>query len=378
MSSWGSYAREAKAALNIDVGIVGLGMISESHIRGFLGVSNVRIVAVCDVLPERAQAVADRLGATPYTDYRALLAHPGLQAVSVCTPPFAHREIVVAAAHAGLHVLCEKPLAVTATDSRAMVEACEAAGVKLGVCSARVGRLRGSFRAARTAIHTGKLGQVYHARYSAFRVRGRPGLDFYKNAPWFLNSAQAGGGALYDMGCYDIDLLLYLLGSPRPLTVSAHAYRGFPGAEGFDKPFDVDEHVTVFVRFEGGVSLVLERGWATNIAYERDELRIFGNQAALTGPTTLTWAEEGKIQQRALPVYDREGHAGIFGDFAAAIRHDRSPATPGRDGQKVMEILSGALLSSRLGREVSVSEVYQIEALRALQTPGWPTDARKG
>lgn len=359
----------AKKSDRLRVGIVGAGMISKDHIKGYQRDGRAEIAAVCDTVAERAERAAAEVGAKPFSDYQEMVRTAGLDAISVCVPPALHAPVTVAAAQAGVHVLCEKPMTFYASEAKRMVQACQAAGVQLGLASARVGRLRAQMRAARRAVAE-QLGDVYYGRFSGFRVRGRPGADFYKDTPWFLNARVAGGGALYDMGCYDVDAILFLLGSPQPLTVSAMAYRGFALPEGFDKPFDVDEHVTAFIRFASGPAFTLERGWVTNLNNEGHRLELFGTRAGLKNYETLTALKDGKIVESPIAPEGTDGD--VFADFVSACLENRPPATPGADGQKVMEILAGALLSARLGREVTITELYEFESLRE-GPPGWPT-----
>ena len=131
---------------------------------------------------------------------------------------------------AGKHIYCEKPMAMTATESKAMCDACNQANVKLGYQSGGT-RLGGTNYAIRDYVTFGKIGDVYYGRMTSFRVRGRSGVDMMLGSPWFIDSAKAGSGALYDTGVYDIDKTLYLLGDPQPTTVSATAFRGIDRPE---------------------------------------------------------------------------------------------------------------------------------------------------
>lgn len=360
----------------VKIGIVGTGMISRTHIKGYAECPDAEVAAVCDILEERAKKTAEALGVPACTDYRQMFAEAGLDAVSICTPPGTHAPITQAAAEAGLHVLCEKPMSLNATQARQMVEACRKAGVQLGIASARAGRTKPTLQAARDLMQSGRLGRVYYVRQTGLRVRGRPGVDFYHDAPWFIDSDVAGGGALFDMGCYDLDQMLFLLGSPQPVTVSAIAFRGFALPEDFPgHPYDVDEHATLLVRFDNGIGLVLERAWATNVpqtADWKDNFVIFGTEAALKGSQTLCVLKEKEIEEQPIPAPEGE-EISAYADFVAAVQENRPPATPGEDGQKVMEILSAALLSAWLRREVTIDDLYAIEALRSLPTRGWPT-----
>jgi len=395
----------------IGVGIIGCGAISGSHVNGYLALpERVQMLAVCDVLEERAQSRAKGImseytkrveqateeaekaetpkekeklkaqqtlfseykasGIKVFTDYNEMLKLPGLDAVSVCTPPFVHAQATIAAAKAGKHVYCEKPMAMNATEAKAMCDECNKAGVKLGYQSGGT-RLGGVNYAIRDHIVSGKLGDVYYGRLTSFRVRGRPGVDMMHGSKWFIDSTKAGGGALYDIGVYDIDRVLYLLGDPQPETISAIAYRGIgePVDLG-DDVYDVEEHASAFVRFTNGMSFTFEKGWATNASGIGEGIFIFGSKGAFRGNTLLV-EQDSKIVEAELEVPDIP-NPGTIGNLLNAYISDAKPISSGEDGQKVMEIMSGTLLSAKLGREITVSELYAIEAMRAEPIPGWP------
>ncbi|MFQ6040700.1 MAG: Gfo/Idh/MocA family protein [Candidatus Poribacteria bacterium] len=408
----------------IGIGIIGCGMISASHVRGYLDLpERAQILAVCDTIEEnvknraagiiseckrRAQQVAEEIKKAEsaeekekltakqallleyskseikmFSDYNEMLKLPDIDAVSVCTPPFVHAPATIAAARAGKHVYCEKPMSRTATEAKMMCEECNKAGVKLGYQSGGT-RLGAINYAIRDYIASGKLGDVYYGRQTSFRVRGRPGLDMPNFSKWFLDSTKGGGGSLYDIGVYQIDKVLYLLGDPQPATISGIAYRGAAPEYTGDGVYDVDEHVSVFVRFSNGMSFTFEDGWVTNMSDLQEGIFIFGSKGAFRN-NTLT-VEEGKwdkddkgrprryqakLVEKELAVPDIP-NPGKIGDFLNACSSDRKPICAGEDGMKIMEIMSGALLSAKLGREITVPELYAIEAMRSEPTPGWP------
>ena len=201
---------------------------------------------------------------------------------------------------------------------------------------------------------------------------------------WFLNSAYSGGGTIYDTGVYDINRSIYLLGSPQPATISGIAYRGmlpeYTGAE----VNDVEEHASVFVRFTNGMSFTYEHGWSSNMTGQPQGIFIFGSIGSFSG--NKLFLEKGKwdtddqgnrrryqsdLVETPLELPDRH-FPDKFRDFLNACNSDAQPVSNGDIGLKVTEIMSGALLSAKLGREISVEELYEIEALRTEPTPGWP------
>ena len=411
-------------AKRIKIGIIGCGMISGSHVNGYLAhPQHAEIVAVCDTVDanvkrrhaevlsgaasraETAKTDAEKAetaeareqlkanaalwaeyadnGVKIFSDYNEMIKECDLDAVSLATPPFVHEGPTVAAAQAGKHVFCEKPMARTATEARNMRDACDAAGVKLayqsgGTC------LDPTSYAIRDYITAGKLGDVYYGRLTSYRVRGRPNVDMFGFGKWFLNSAYSGGGTVYDTGVYDINRSIYLLGSPQPATISGIAYRGMLPEYTGEEINDVEEHVSIFVRFTNGMSFTYEHGWAGNLAEHPQGIFIFGSKGSFSG--NKLFLEKGKwetddqgnrrryqsdLVETPLELPEKS-FPDKFRDFLNACNSDAQPVSNGDVGLKVTEIMSGSLLSAKLGREISVEELYEIEALRTEPTPGWP------
>lgn len=264
-----------------------------------------------------------------------------------------------------------------------MRDACDAAGVKLayqsgGTC------LDPTSYAIRDYITAGNLGDVYYGRLTSYRVRGRPNVDMFGFGRWFLNSAYSGGGTVYDTGVYDINRSIYLLGSPQPATISGIAYRGMLPEYTGEEINDVEEHVSIFVRFTNGMSFTYEHGWAGNLAEHPQGIFIFGSKGSFSG--NKLFLEKGKwdtddqgnrrryqsdLVETPLELPE-QSFPDKFRDFLNACNSDAQPVSNGDVGLKVTEIMSGSLLSAKLGREISVEELYEIEALRTEPTPGWP------
>ena len=342
----------------LNIGVIGVGTIGKHHLQGYTDNSKARVVAISDINTAVAKSVASDFGVKKFfKDYRDLLDLSRVDAVSVCTPPFAHAKITCDAAKAGKHVLCEKPMAMNANEAERMVRACHEAGVKLGVCSSR-SRFNVAVESAREYFQSGKLGKVYYVRSSSFRRRGRPGLDILKESKWFLDSSKAGGGSLIDIGCYDLDAILYILGSPQPVSVSAMTFRGVGDQPTSDVIHDVEEHASLMVRFKDGLVATVDTAWASNM--DRGEgIVLFGTTGGLKveGFTFYTEQEGKQVAiQVDLPGQWRERFK-FIDDFLIACLEDKSPKTPGEDGLKVMQIISMAYLSAELGREVTLKDL---------------------
>ncbi|MDE0425075.1 MAG: Gfo/Idh/MocA family oxidoreductase [Candidatus Poribacteria bacterium] len=408
----------------IRIGLIGCGMIAGSHINGYLAhPQHAELVAVCDTVEanvkrraadflsvatsgaESATAEAEKAetaeareqlnadaallseyadnGVKIFNDYNEMIKQCDLDAVSLALPPFVHEAATATAAKAGLHVFCEKPMARTATEARNMRDACDAAGVKLayqsgGTC------LDPTSYAIRDAVTSGKIGDVYYGRLTSFRVRGRPNIDMFGFGRWFLNSAFSGGGTIYDTGVYDINRSLYLLGSPQPATISGIAYRGMLPEYTGEEINDVEEHASVFVRFTNGMSFTFEHGWAGNLAEHPQGIFIFGSKGSFSNNKLFLekgkWDTDdqgnrrryqGNLVETSLELPERS-FPDKFRDFLDACNSDAQPVSNGDIGLNVTEIMSGSLLSAKLGREITVEELYEIEALRTEPTPGWP------
>ena len=407
----------------IKIGLIGCGMVAGSHVNGYLAhPQHAEIVAVCDTVDANAkrrhaevlsgavsraeaaktdaekadtaeareQLKADAAlwaeyadnGVKIFSDYNEMLRECDLDAVSLALPPFVHEPATVTAAKAGKHVFCEKPMARTATEARNMRDACDAAGVKLayqsgGTC------LDPTSYAIRDYITSGKLGDVYYGRLTSYRVRGRPNVDMFGYGRWFLHSVYSGGGTIYDTGVYDINRTIYLLGSPQPATISGIAYRGMLPEYTGEEVNDVEEHASVFVRFTNGMSFTYENGWSSNMAGQPQGIFIFGSQGSFSNDKLFLengeWDTDdqgnrrryqGNLVETPLELPDTS-FPDKFRDFLDACNSDAQPVSNGDVGLKVTEIMSGALLSAKLGREVSVEELYELEGLRAEPIPGW-------
>lgn len=340
----------------LKVGIVGVGNIGKNHLKAYDICLNAEVVAIADVKEKLVRSMATQYGIkTFFTDYKDLLAMDDVEAVSVCTPPFAHAPITCDAAVAGKHVLCEKPMAMNVEEAKRMVNACRKARVKLGICSARR-RFSPALEMAKEYISSGRLGKIYYARVSGFRRRGRPGLDMLTTTPWFLDSSKAGGGALMDIGCYDIDLILYLLGSPQPSAVSAITFKGVGDQPKLKIPYDVEEHASLLVRFEDGLAVTFETAWASNMDHG-EGVGLFGTDGGLKlNPFTFYTEQEGRQVAISVDLPSRD-IGNLIDDFVTACIENKTPKTPGEDGLKVMQVISMAYMSARLGREVTLKDL---------------------
>ncbi len=346
-------------AKNLKVGVIGIGTIGKAQLRGFSAVKEAELVGISDINKKALKDVAKEFKVKRhFADYHDLLALDEMDAVSICTPPFNHAAITLDAASAGKHVLCEKPMAMNAKEAEEMVEACSKAGVKLGIGSGR-SRFYPAVDMARRYISEDKLGKVYYSRVSTYRRRGRPGIDILVGSKWFIDSSKAGGGALIDIGCYDIDVILYLLKSPQPESVSAMTFQGIEDLPKLNATYDVEEHSSAFVRFQDGPVAVFETSWATNFDNTQEAI-IMGTKGGLNLHPFTYYTKQDWNQvaiKTDLPSLRGMNMRLLIDDFVRACLENGTPKTPGADGLKAMQITNAAYESARLGREVKISEL---------------------
>lgn len=249
----------------IRIGIIGAGLIGKVHLDNYSKIEGVDIVAVCDVNDEEARRVAEKHGIPHvYTDYKEMLKRNDLDTVDVCLHNNFHSPVSIAAMQAGKHVYCEKPIAGTYADGKAMCDAAEEYGKKLHI---QLGTLyRKETKAAKALIDGGQLGKLYHARSTGHRRRGRPFVDGY-GTKFFTRKEFATGGAILDMGIYHIAQLLYLLGMPEVKRITGKLYQEMEMDEArrSESGFDVEELGTGFVTFADGITLDIIEAWSIHL-----------------------------------------------------------------------------------------------------------------
>jgi predicted dehydrogenase len=264
------------------MGIIGVGGIAQArHIPAFLKFSDqVIIEAISDVNEATAKAVADKFNITKvYSNYRDIF--QDVDAVTICTPNKFHAEITIAALEAGLHVLCEKPMAMTPEECQAMMDAAESSGKVLAI--AYHYRFMKESQAAKRMLLENEIGQPMVARAKALRRRKVPGWGV------FTNKELQGGGSLIDYGCHFLDLSLWLLGNPEVVEVTGTTYNQLSRmpdqvnlwGDFNHETFEVDDHVTAYIKFSNGASMLFETSWMANIKDDEESLSISGQTGGI-------------------------------------------------------------------------------------------------
>ena len=320
-------------------------------------VPEAEVVAVADVDLGRAQALADKYGVPQvFSSYEELLAQADVEAVSVALPVFVHAPATIAALEAGKHVLCEKPMARSGAEAQAMVDAARKNGRKLAV----YWRNRFGARAikAKQMIDAGDLGWVYYVRTIGLRWRGRPGFDarMAKFGRWFGSKEQAGGGALMDIGGYNLDLVLGLLGFPRVIAASAATYRAIDRERADREGYDVEDMAVGLLRLEKGTVVAIESSFAGNIE-EPNGTWLFGSRAGLRlEPLTLYREKDGEKKVTDIDVADVTPLSPTRQFVEAILNDEPIRICSGEEALIVTRVQELLYRSAEAGREVMYEE----------------------
>ena len=254
----------------IRIGIIGCGGIANGkHMPSLAALDDVEMVAFCDLIIERAEQAAKEYGAEGskvYEDYKELLKDPSIDVVHVCTPNRSHSFITIDALEAGKHVMCEKPMAKTYAEAKAMYDAHIRTGKLLTI--GYQNRQRPENQYAKAACKAGELGEIYYAKTLALRRRAVPTWGV------FLNEYEQGGGPLIDIATHALDLTLWMMDNYKPRMVVGKTFRkladqketGNAWGDWDPEKFTVEDSAFGFIEMENGAIINLESSWAINLA----------------------------------------------------------------------------------------------------------------
>lgn len=347
----------------IGIGVIGVGSISEFHLKPYANHPDVNIVGICDLNEERAQTVAKQYeGATAYTHYRDLLADPAIDAVSICTWNNSHAEISIAALQAGKHVLVEKPLCRTVEEALQVQAAVEATGKILQVGFVR--RYDSNAQMLNQFSEQGDFGNIYYAKASYIRRLGNPG-------GWFSDIERSGGGPLIDIGVHAIDLCWYLMGRPEPLSVSGNTYyelgnranvehlSRYQAADYDATKNDVEDMANAMIRFKNGASLIVDVSFSLHAKQNEGMIKLYGSKGGFeVDPAIHITTEKYNTVLNIQPQTDHtdfqfeQAFDNEIRHFIDCIQTDKQPLSPVADGVQMMRMLTAIYESAKLGKEV--------------------------
>ena len=360
------------------VAIIGCGWIAENHVKSLLKQPDVEIVAGADLIPGKAAKFMEKFGVegakTDYASHKELLADKSLKldAVSICTYNRQHAGPAIDALNAGVHVLLEKPFTVTLDEAVEVMRAEKKSGKVLSIGFQP--RMDANMKKIKEIVESGALGQIYYIQTGGGRRRGIP-TPF---GTTFIEDETAGIGALGDIGCYSLDMVLNAIGYPKPLTVSGYKSAFFgkdPNYSGYKKEkaaeyaqkFGVDDFAAAFVRLEGGIVLDFRIAWAMNLDTPGDTI-IMGTKGSLRIPSTQCWngtvggpmkiyhEVAGSQVETEIPVITMK--EGLFDlkirTFLDACKNGTPAPVPSSQILYNQAIIDGIAKSAEAGREIEV------------------------
>jgi UDP-N-acetyl-2-amino-2-deoxyglucuronate dehydrogenase len=335
----------------VGIGIVGGGLIGKVHAEAVQSIPDARLVAVCGRDEARTQAFAGRFGAAAYTDYDRFLAHPGLDVVNVCTPSGLHLEQGARAAHAGKHVLVEKPIEIDPARADELIATCEQAGVKLGVIFQS--RFLPDVQRLKRAVEEGRLGRLMLC--DAY-VKWYRAPEYYADS-WHGTMRLDGGGALINQAIHTVDLLQWIVGLPETVFAMKGALR-----------YDIEGEDTLVasLKFPGGALGVIEATTSVKPGFKR-RLEVSGERGTiiLDGDAISVWEVDGEeaVESAGEQLTDgsanpaaisNEGHRRQIEDMVRAVTENREPVVTGREGRRSLELVAALYRSAASGEAVKL------------------------
>ncbi len=324
-------------------GLIGASTIAKEWVIGAIRATGGEVVSVMSTDAGRAEAYARDNGIAKGTTSVDALLDSGIDAVYISTTNELHYAQTLAAAQAGKHVLCEKPLDLAVEGAREMVAACKAAGVVMGTNHHL--RNAGTHRAMREAIAAGEIGdplfaRVFHAVYLPPHLQG-----------WRITTPSAGAGVVMDITVHDADTLRFVLGE-EPVEVTALTQEGSMGAVG------VEDGVMGVIRFESGLLAQFHDAFTTQ--YATTGFEVHGTQGSLVGRDCMTQKSVGQVMLRTargseeLTVDRTNLYERSLANFHAAIRGEGTPSATGEDGVRSLATAAAVLRSAQERRVVAV------------------------
>ena len=345
------------------VGVIGAGDIArQQHLpywRELEAEGRVEVRGICDVMKERREAQAELCAqATPYADYKEMIAAQEFDVIDVCTQNRLHAPASIAGLEAGAHVLCEKPMAMNVKECKAMIAAAKKAKKKLMV--AQHMRFEARAQKLKEVVNSGALGEIYAAETKWLRRRGIPGWGR------FHIKKESQGGPLIDIGVHMMDLCIWLMGSPKPVSVSGKVYRMFGDRKDLFNAdwgvpyklseFDVEDHATALVRFEKGLTMQMSVSWAANISDETVDLRVLGDKGGIgINPLGYFSADHSSLTSSTWDWLSQEdGHRAEIRHFTECLEKNKPVLVQPEESLRIQQIIDAIYTSSQRNKEVVI------------------------
>ncbi|MCU0649533.1 MAG: Gfo/Idh/MocA family oxidoreductase [Gemmatimonadaceae bacterium] len=335
---------------NVRFALVGCGRISRNHFESLVRLEGAELSAVCDIVPERAQAAGDEYGVPWFTSYEEMLRVAACDAVIIATPSGLHPQHGVLAARAGKHVITEKPMAISLAGADALVQACDDAGVRLFVV--KQNRLNPPMLLLKRALDQGRFGRIYTANCT---VRWTRPQEYYDQAPW-RGTWEFDGGAFMNQASHYVDLMQWLLGPVESVMAKTATLA---------RRIESEDTGAALMRFRSGAIGVME---VTMLTYPKNlegSITILGERGTVrVGGTAVNkvehwqfadYSDDDKLVESAStnpPNVYGFGHEIYYRNVLAVLAGKAQPDTDGRAGRKSLELILGIYESARTGRDV--------------------------
>jgi predicted dehydrogenase len=362
--------KQINSSRKLKIGIIGTGWIAEYHAKVYKDMPDVEIVAGADLVPGKAEEFFKNLGIEGvrlYPSHKEMLDAEELDAVSVCTYNATHAECTIYALEKGVNVLLEKPMCITLDEAIGIMKAEKKSGKIVSVGFQP--RFDENMKMIKRIIESGELGEIYYIQTGGGRRRGIP-TPFGTS---FIEKETAGLGALGDIGCYSLDMVLNAIGYPKPLTVTGYKSDFFGKSVQYsNKPeyaeiFGVDDFAAAFIRLEGGIILDFRIAWAMHPDTTGDTV-IFGKKGALRIPSTECWNGSvggamklyhdvaGQQTETVIPVLETKDDLFYLKirSFLDAIIEGSGAPIPTSQILYNQAIIDGISRSAEIGREIEI------------------------
>lgn len=343
--------------------IVGCGMIARFHVRALQEIPSARVTALVSRTKEAAEQLLADTGLPPCPIFHSVedaVRAPGVDAVIITTPSGAHRDPALIAARAGKHVVVEKPLEITGARCQDIIEACDAAGVKL--CTIFPSRFGDANATLKAAVDAGKFGRLTLGETTCKWWRTQA---YYDEGGWKGTQALDGGGALMNQAIHNVDLLLWMMGDATHVS-------GFTATLAHER-IEVEDTAVAVIRFKSGALGVIQATTSVHPGYPKT-IAVHGDRgsAVIEQEDVMRWdftpatADDARVKERfaakagasggaADPkAISHEGHRRQLADFVDAVQQNRVPKVDGREGKRAVDLICAVYESARTGRTVAL------------------------
>ena len=342
----------------IGYGVIGAGLVGPTHAAAAARAPGAQLVAVCDLMADRAEAVAEQHGAIPMSDVDALLGRKDIQIVSICLPTRLHLDVAERAVAAGKHIVVEKPLEISLERADRLLAVGKQHGVQVAAIFNR--RFIPALKATKRAVEEGLLGDLIAADmyYKSFRTQ-----EYYDDSGWRGTWELEGGAALINQGIHGVDLLRWVAG---PVA------RIFGYTDHLRREIEADDTTAAVARYANGAMGVIQA--MTSIEPRMpDRLEYHGTKGSIqlsnyrisswSVPGAEAWPEQVEAEEREILASNRSlesaGHHAQIAEIVEAIRDGRPTAVSGEEGRDSLEVVLAIYESARTGKEIQLGDSGQ-------------------